>query len=116
MTADIAGLDRVLAHVQAHPEEWDQTEWIVRKPGCGTAGCIAYTTAMLNGWVPTEWDNDGTIYVQKNAVVKAVYEVACTLLRVYGYEADRLFSSANSFDTLMSIRDELADDVESSER
>jgi uncharacterized protein YjbI with pentapeptide repeats len=40
MTVNIELLDRALAHIDAHPEQWDQTAW------CGTAQCIA-------GWVCT---------------------------------------------------------------
>lgn len=35
-------LDDALAHIRAHPEEWDQAEWV-----CGTTACLAGHLVML---------------------------------------------------------------------
>jgi hypothetical protein len=39
---------RVLDHIDAHPEQWDQGIWI-RESDCGTAGCFAGWAVLLAG-------------------------------------------------------------------
>jgi hypothetical protein len=42
---------RVLDHIDAHPEQWDQGIYI-RKAECGTAACFAGWTVLLSGAKP----------------------------------------------------------------
>lgn len=39
-------LQRTLAHIEAHPEEWDQEKW-AQRTDCGTAYCFAGTAVHL---------------------------------------------------------------------
>lgn len=39
---------RVLDHIDAHPEQWDQGDWW-RRTGCGTRGCFAGWALALSG-------------------------------------------------------------------
>lgn len=39
----------VAEYITAHPEEWDQSDWGFRSPGCGTQMCIAGTAALMTG-------------------------------------------------------------------
>lgn len=39
---------RVLDHIKADPESWDQASWY-RKTHCGTVGCFAGWAVMLSG-------------------------------------------------------------------
>lgn len=51
MTAPTPNADlayRVLDHIDAHPESWNQTVWY-RQNECGTAGCFAGWAVMLAG-------------------------------------------------------------------
>jgi hypothetical protein len=40
---------RVMDHVDAHPEQHDQTLWWNPEADCGTAGCFAGWTVLLSG-------------------------------------------------------------------
>ncbi len=52
MTALNAALAyRVLDHIEAHPETWDQENW------CGTAQCFAGWAVALSGETPDDWQN-----------------------------------------------------------
>lgn len=41
-------LRKVMEHIAAHPEEWEQEEYAVQRP-CGTAYCVAGTVAQWAG-------------------------------------------------------------------
>lgn len=43
---------KVLDHIDAHPESWDQANWITLTD-CGTAACFAGWTCLLSGDEPT---------------------------------------------------------------
>lgn len=43
---------RVLDHIDAHPESWDQNIWVARRPECGTAACFAGWACLLSGDQP----------------------------------------------------------------
>lgn len=40
---------RVLDHIDAHPDQWDQARWWAASPHCGTAGCFAGWAVQLSG-------------------------------------------------------------------
>ena len=40
---------RVLDHIDAHPEQWDQGHWVAEAE-CGTVGCFAGWAVMLSGY------------------------------------------------------------------
>lgn len=40
-------LDKVLKHIEDHPETWNQKDW-----RCGTSYCFAGHAAVLSGWKP----------------------------------------------------------------
>lgn len=49
---------RVIDHIDAHPEQWWQLQWISRSGGsdCRTAGCFAGWACMLSGDKP-HWES-----------------------------------------------------------
>jgi hypothetical protein len=51
---------KVLDHIDAHPEQWDQGLWWIEQDDdfCGTVGCFAGWTCALSGERPT-LDEDG---------------------------------------------------------
>lgn len=62
MTAPNAELAyRVLDHIDAHPESWNQGAW-----WCGTSGCFAGWTCALSGETPAGDYVDG-VYVPERA-------------------------------------------------
>lgn len=52
-------LRKVLDHIDAHPDEWNQGAWIQRTAtsSCGTAACIAGWACLINGDQP-DFAND----------------------------------------------------------
>src|SRR6478609_9322821 len=52
-------LRKVLAYIDAHPDEWDQFSWGVQTQAwpCGTAFCIAGHAAVMSGAKPI-WSRD----------------------------------------------------------
>lgn len=119
MAVDIARLDAALAHIEAHPKEWDQRFWI-RRTECGTACCLAGTVALLAGWTPSGW-NGGLDYLTDTEITsrvrrvkdgieqeRRVEDVAAELLGVDGDGRDSLFHFGNNLADLKRIRDELA--------
>lgn len=51
---------RVLDHIDAHPEQWYQPQWVTRPDGadCGTAACFAGWASLLSGDEPA-WEFAG---------------------------------------------------------
>jgi hypothetical protein len=43
-------LRKTMEYIEAHPQEWDQDEWVA-KGSCGTTMCFAGTAAYLMGAV-----------------------------------------------------------------
>lgn len=73
--ANLAELDRVIAHCAKHPEQHDQGTWLHIPPSnwvdsdrgedeltadwrCHTTACLAGWGAILNGWRPMGPDSD----------------------------------------------------------
>lgn len=50
---DVELLERVMRHIEAHPEQHDQDVYI-RQDSCGTAACFAGWTLLLSGADPAD--------------------------------------------------------------
>lgn len=103
------------------PSEWDQRYWFASAEGvglaghCGTAGCLAGRTVLVEGWEPVDWtpsqgDAIGYTLVAKGGVTKEVSDAARDLLGLDEDDADRLFGEDNDFDAVMEIIGELLAD------
>jgi len=93
MTTTITGLDlydAVLAHIAAHPEQWDQRVWL-QTTECGTVGCFAGWTVVLGGG-----DRED------------VRESARALLELDARQASSVFSGQQTFEGLSAWRAILA--------
>lgn len=103
MTAPNAELAyRVLDHIDAHPESWNQGTW-----DCGTAACFAGWAVRLSGGVADTDENsdtDGTVIEGPSHLVGlTIQDAAIEVLGDGGWtpstvdvgEADWLFSAAN---------------------
>lgn len=67
MTAPNAELAyRVLDHIDAHPEQWDQGHWVAEAE-CGTVGCFAGWAVMLSGYMVND---EGTVIGSLGRVTK----------------------------------------------
>jgi hypothetical protein len=107
-------LHKVLDHIEAHPEEWDQTEWAREVMGddgsCWTAYCFAGTAvAMMEDWTPTLLlrrrgvlrSAPGTCYLNRR--VTTVPDAASELLGLNYDEGNRLFESSNTLDDIRAL-------------
>lgn len=55
--ANIELLDRVIAHIEANPEAWDQRQWAIQMP-CRTAFCLAgWTVHIAHPDAQPEWSD-----------------------------------------------------------
>lgn len=116
MTINVPLLRKTLEHIEAHPEEWNQSAW-----ACGTAGCFAWHAAMLDGagnppdpfnqeYVPAEPGDDPDQLVEI-ASTQTVH-VADRATRVLGLDSRVVESSGGLFrydNTLDDLRRIVAD-------
>jgi hypothetical protein len=103
--ADLFEIQNIIDYIEAHPEEWDQTEWIA-PTDCGTAYCVAgHAIARSDRFTFIRRRSDGASYVRDNQTGAnlPIFDVAQRLLGLTWYQADRLFDSANSLDDLKHI-------------
>ena len=112
-------LKQVLQHIETHPDEWDQREWVTDWPGCKTAYCFAGWTAVLAGARPDEDDEVPRASLPAElANVEScswpaskgflhVADAAMYLLGLNEHEADELFEEDNTLDDLRRIVGEL---------
>lgn len=112
MTINVELLDRVMAHIEAHPETWDQKTF-----RCESGMCVAGWAAQLGGglWltgpednfchhlVAEEGDPDGDIREWRGTRSVPVWSRAARLLGLDDHEADRLFGPGNTIDDLREI-------------
>jgi hypothetical protein len=115
-------LRRTLAHIEQHPDEWNQGTWATRS-GCRTAYCFAGWAVVLSGYearfhddVDISRDHDYADYVQTpdarlcelsgvpyddNWVT--INDAARGLLGLSESQADRLFTGVNGLAELRKI-------------
>jgi len=96
---------RVLDHIDANPDQWDQEVWISRSPGCGTAACFAGWACLLSGDQPefdTKFDSEADV-VYANGDVALVQFRAQKLLGVTASEQDDLFALNNTREDLGNL-------------
>lgn len=119
MSINVPLLKTTLAYIEAHPEEWDQSEW-----RCGTGACFAGHAAILHG---AKWRGrnatdmhvispDGATYMVDSYAREALglelrpYTDPNDKVCYYGIE---LFRAGNSLDDLRRIVGELCAQAES---
>lgn len=102
---ELRRLDRVVDHIETHPEGWDQGQWV-----CDTAACIAGRTALMDGWQPYYSGSivtPATNLVIKDGVVREVAVVARKLLGLDWDFANELFHPTNDLDDIQRLRAQL---------
>lgn len=111
-------LQRTLAHIEAHPEQWNQGAW-AKKTDCGTAYCFAGTAVHLAHpdatpafntlWDRTAFMNVPTVITAAGRTLMSQVDIqqeATEVLDLYRHEAGVLFSAHN---TLEDLRQMVAD-------
>lgn len=100
MSPNIELLERTLAHIEAHPEEWNQGAW-----RCESGLCFAGTTAALCGgeWVYPAEHWQAALLKANEHPEEAAWVRAQRLLRIDDDQAAELFDAANDLDDLHRI-------------
>lgn len=101
-TPDIDLLDRVMDHIETHPEEYFQLDWV-----CGTTACVGGRTCILSGDTPklirrgTQIRADFVVTVAGDT--RDIGDRARELLGLTSEQADRLFWGDNTLDDVRSM-------------
>lgn len=91
MSVNLELYDQVLAHIEAHPEQWEQETWL-EESECGTVGCFA-------GWAVVLGEGD-----REN-----VSSSASELLGLDHTQAGAIFSASQTLGGLRAWREILAE-------
>jgi len=105
-TPNVSLLRQTLAYIEAHPEEWNQTNW-----RCGSTACFAGHAAMLDGgqWedefsddlLARDDDPEASVWKsQGGPPVISVERRARRILGLTGADAGDLFFGYNDLDDL----------------
>lgn len=117
-------LRKVLDHIDAHPNEWYQSEWGIRTdsypltfidgnaPACGTAFCIAGHAAVMSGATPV-WGEEGNLsYIRPPgggfADVQEFARKALGLTHDEASSLDGLFAAENDRDEIQRHAEAIA--------
>lgn len=97
-----------MAHIDAHPEEWNQLTWI-----CGTTACLAGRIAIMAGAKPgygydQGYSITGVWYLGEAMHVSDVAEIAAGLTHA---EAQYLFAPDRTRDELRQATARLTEDL-----
>lgn len=105
---NVERLDNAMAHIVAHPEEWNQGYWAARVgPSCNTAYCLGGTVAAQAG-AAMEWDTsrfgDAAHYcIDPEGNRQKIDAYAQQLLELSNGDADILFDGINSLENLQRM-------------
>jgi PAS domain-containing protein len=92
-----------LAHIEAHPDQWDQDTWI-----CGTTACLAGWIVLRNGWTPLDSQEDPdwmdvqdvSLVVDPDGGIDQCPAAASRILGILPEEGDCLWESTNTLTDL----------------
>jgi hypothetical protein len=102
---DVPVLRKALEHITAHPEEWNQEEWI-RTDSCGTVCCLAGTVAMQAGYKPffvSDFGSTAYMVTSPEGEGRFVRSAARELMNLDEENSQLLFSGGNSLSTLWTM-------------
>jgi hypothetical protein len=114
-TPNVALLKQTLAHIEAHPDEWQQTTY-----RCGTGMCFAGHAATLAGgaWMSSNPLDDYMVAEDADDPIQVLdkeIHVKHRAERVLGlawHQADRLFAPGNDLDLLRLLVAEICENAE----
>jgi hypothetical protein len=98
-------LDRALAQIDAHPDEWDQNNW-----HCGTSMCLAGWVGTVTGarWATSAMYEPCVVDLESHRVAH-VADYARDRLGITATQGDALFNGYNTRAALQAMRDLLAE-------
>lgn len=104
---------RTLAHIEAHPEGWNQREWATPRGehGCGTAYCFAgHAVALAGGRIDVSTysvdiaslpeDARGRLMPPPDWTTTYIRDAAVAVLGIDDVDASALFAARNTLDDL----------------
>lgn len=110
-------LEGALLHIQEHPEQWDQSDWIVQDD-CGTTACVAGHVVLRENYpvqrVRHYFDAHGgfdwltQVMVDGEWTSMGIRDVAQELLGLDNYRATLLFAPSNSLPYLWIAFEEIS--------
>lgn len=104
-------LQRTLAHIEAHPDEWNQDHW-AKRTACGTSFCFAGTAVHLTHadarFLFDPWE-DWATHVQVGRDYYDIEAFATDLLGLDEHDAKVLFAPDNDLDRLRHLVADLVD-------
>lgn len=112
-TLNVKLLQRVLAHIEADPAQWDQDAWAERNPACDTRHCFAgWTVALALPEAEFLWKPKAAAYRSSEGADSvrlpdgAVRSIAGLAIDLLGLDAAQLSDLFYSFeaDTLDGLR------------
>jgi hypothetical protein len=108
MAVNVELLNKVMEHIEAHPEEHDQDQW-AQLADCGTKYCFAGHAAFMCGWTPIfDPDNTAAFCTSPDGDDSVPIEsVARDLLGVTILQAEFLFYECGTADELRACVDKL---------
>jgi hypothetical protein len=108
--ANIKELDAIIAHIEQHPETWNQDSWVSRRD-CGTAYCVA-------GWAVAR--KYGEVQIKEKLYINDSFRVGTEvhtferagrdILELTFVQATWLFAPGNTLEDIKLMRDALAAD------
>jgi hypothetical protein len=105
-------LRKVLDHIDAHPDEWNQSTWgeVTWASSCGTAFCVAGHALVMSGYTTRlrESSDDELDFYDSDGLRVSPSAEACFLLGLTDGEADWLFDASNSRETVQENAEEIA--------
>lgn len=105
--ANVELIQKVLDHITAHPDEWNQASWAVKRE-CGTAYCFAGHVVQMTGYeIAWDGDYDRAFHVKVKGLPVGLYSYANTIsyvarreLGLTDVESITLFDSDNTLSDL----------------
>ena len=97
MNRNVELLERVMQHIDDHPEQHEQAVWVRHE--CGTAACFAGWAALLSDEMTEVEDRTG-LFRDAGGELFTAREAAGQVLGVDGFESGELFDANNTRDML----------------
>lgn len=115
-TVNVELLRRVLEHITAHPETWNQGVWAAGAKGCGTAYCAAGHAVVMTGhkidWA-SAYDGVAEFVIDEGITNPAwhptISEVAEAELGLTYEQAEELFEGDNTLAELWDLAEQFTD-------
>lgn len=106
-TINFLELDAIVAYIEAHPEEWDQSYWAA-KTACGTAYCIAGFAVIGAGAKPlfrNGYESTDAIFCSfpGSSEEYLISELAQEVLRLDESQSDHLFESTKTLEDIKAM-------------